>query len=198
MTRTRCVATMLEGGHAENALPQTARATVNCRIMPGVAPKTVEAELKTVAGAGVEVTPFANQGRIDRASPLRPDVVKAYTDAVRAHPRHRDPDHPANVDRCDRWPLFPRGGDPGLRGRGHRAFRPTTSAPTASTSACRSSAFYDNVLHWEYLVRTLAGENSERKGPPGFRKRPQAAGCTRPLAQDGAQDCEIAWSRIDL
>ena len=32
--RTTCVATMLEAGHAENALPQTARATVNCRIMP--------------------------------------------------------------------------------------------------------------------------------------------------------------------
>jgi acetylornithine deacetylase/succinyl-diaminopimelate desuccinylase-like protein len=33
--RTTCVATMLEGGHAENALPQAARALVNCRIMPG-------------------------------------------------------------------------------------------------------------------------------------------------------------------
>jgi acetylornithine deacetylase/succinyl-diaminopimelate desuccinylase-like protein len=33
--RTTCVATMLEGGHAENALPQTARALINCRIMPG-------------------------------------------------------------------------------------------------------------------------------------------------------------------
>ncbi len=34
LARTTCVATMLEGGHAENALPQTARATVNCRIVP--------------------------------------------------------------------------------------------------------------------------------------------------------------------
>jgi len=33
--RTTCVATLLEGGHAYNALPQLARATVNCRIMPG-------------------------------------------------------------------------------------------------------------------------------------------------------------------
>jgi acetylornithine deacetylase/succinyl-diaminopimelate desuccinylase-like protein len=33
--RTTCVATLLEGGHAYNALPQAARATVNCRIMPG-------------------------------------------------------------------------------------------------------------------------------------------------------------------
>ena len=45
-TRTRCVATMLSGGHADNALPQSAEATVNCRIMPGVEPKDVEAELQ--------------------------------------------------------------------------------------------------------------------------------------------------------
>ena len=54
-TRTRCVATMLDGGHAENALPQLARATVNCRIMPGIDPKTIEAELKSVAGQGVDI-----------------------------------------------------------------------------------------------------------------------------------------------
>ena len=35
LLRTTCVATEIEGGHAENALPQTARATVNCRIFPG-------------------------------------------------------------------------------------------------------------------------------------------------------------------
>jgi acetylornithine deacetylase/succinyl-diaminopimelate desuccinylase-like protein len=37
-TRTRCVATRLEGGHADNALPQRAVATVNCRIFPGEDP----------------------------------------------------------------------------------------------------------------------------------------------------------------
>src|SRR6185436_3364510 len=35
MTRTTCVATMLRGGHAQNALPQSATANVNCRIFPG-------------------------------------------------------------------------------------------------------------------------------------------------------------------
>jgi acetylornithine deacetylase/succinyl-diaminopimelate desuccinylase-like protein len=44
--RTTCVATMLEGGHAENALPQTARATVNCRILPD---QPVEEVRKTLA-----------------------------------------------------------------------------------------------------------------------------------------------------
>jgi len=43
MIWTTCVATMLQGGHAENALPQTAVATVNCRIFPGVSIAEVEA-----------------------------------------------------------------------------------------------------------------------------------------------------------
>ena len=48
--RTTCVATMLEGGHAYNALPQVARATVNCRILPGESPDEVKATLVRVIG----------------------------------------------------------------------------------------------------------------------------------------------------
>ncbi|MGH7564380.1 MAG: M20/M25/M40 family metallo-hydrolase [Gemmatimonadota bacterium] len=48
LLRTTCVATMLEAGHAENALPQTARATVNCRILPGESTEEVEATLVSV------------------------------------------------------------------------------------------------------------------------------------------------------
>ena len=47
--RTTCVATMLEGGHAENALPQSARATVNCRILPGEPAADVEATIRRLA-----------------------------------------------------------------------------------------------------------------------------------------------------
>jgi len=46
--RTTCVATLLEGGHAYNALPQMARATVNCRVMPGEPPEEVKATLVQV------------------------------------------------------------------------------------------------------------------------------------------------------
>ena len=46
--RTTCVATMLDGGHAENALPQVASATVNCRILPGGSPEEVQAVLEEV------------------------------------------------------------------------------------------------------------------------------------------------------
>ena len=48
MMRTTCVATLLEGGHATNALPQMARANVNCRILPGVSPASVSDKLVEV------------------------------------------------------------------------------------------------------------------------------------------------------
>ncbi|HTJ42092.1 MAG TPA: M20/M25/M40 family metallo-hydrolase [Kofleriaceae bacterium] len=55
--RTTCVATRLEGGHADNALPQVARAMVNCRILPGHSPDEVQAQLAKVIGdAGVTIT----------------------------------------------------------------------------------------------------------------------------------------------
>jgi acetylornithine deacetylase/succinyl-diaminopimelate desuccinylase-like protein len=55
--RTTCVATMLEGGHAYNALPQLARATINCRIMPGEPVDEVKATLvKVLADDQISVT----------------------------------------------------------------------------------------------------------------------------------------------
>jgi acetylornithine deacetylase/succinyl-diaminopimelate desuccinylase-like protein len=50
LLRTTCVATMLAGGHAPNALPQSARATVNCRIFPGEDPGEVRKTLERVVG----------------------------------------------------------------------------------------------------------------------------------------------------
>ena len=50
LLHTTCVATMLSGGHAPNALPQTARANVNCRIFPGEDPEHVRKTLEHVAG----------------------------------------------------------------------------------------------------------------------------------------------------
>src|ERR671932_1289876 len=83
LTRTRCVATMLSGGHADNALPQSATATVNCRIFPGVQPKAVQAELQQLVGPKVEVTPDPNfLGQPTPASPLRPEVLAAVTNAI--------------------------------------------------------------------------------------------------------------------
>ena len=77
MMRSTCVATQLTGGHAENALPQQARAVVNCRLLPGADPRAIEQTLKqVVADDGIVFTtiwePVASP-----ASPLRPDLMAA-------------------------------------------------------------------------------------------------------------------------
>jgi acetylornithine deacetylase/succinyl-diaminopimelate desuccinylase-like protein len=54
--RTTCVATRVDAGHANNALPQRARAVVNCRIMPGLPGADVEAVIRKLAGDKVQVT----------------------------------------------------------------------------------------------------------------------------------------------
>jgi hypothetical protein len=72
MLRTTCVATQLSGGHAPNALPQRARANVNCRIYPGVAPEAVRKVLEEVVGdKSIAVTLPAERG-VDRASHSTP------------------------------------------------------------------------------------------------------------------------------
>jgi acetylornithine deacetylase/succinyl-diaminopimelate desuccinylase-like protein len=72
--RTTCVATRLNGGHADNALPQTAEAMVNCRILPDHNPAEVLATLRQVAGAGVEITADAAPNP-SPPSPLSAEVL---------------------------------------------------------------------------------------------------------------------------
>jgi acetylornithine deacetylase/succinyl-diaminopimelate desuccinylase-like protein len=74
--RTTCVATRLFAGHADNALPQLATATVNCRLLPDEDPEAIRATLaRIVADTGISI-------REDRpptpspASPLRADVLE--------------------------------------------------------------------------------------------------------------------------
>lgn len=77
--RTTCVATMLQAGHAENALPQSARATVNCRILPSETPAYVEDTIRRVLDdPQISITPVENMELVQSpASALRPDVVQA-------------------------------------------------------------------------------------------------------------------------
>lgn len=76
MLHTTCVATRLEAGHADNALPQTARATVNCRILPGGSPDAVEATLRDVlADASIAIS-RVNQPTASPPSPLTPEVLE--------------------------------------------------------------------------------------------------------------------------
>jgi len=77
MLRTTCVPTLLEGGHAENALPQTARATINCRVLPEEQPADVMQTLvRAIADPQVEVAPVAAPTP-SPPSPLRADLRSA-------------------------------------------------------------------------------------------------------------------------
>ncbi|MFA6116394.1 MAG: M20/M25/M40 family metallo-hydrolase [Sphingomonas sp.] len=69
--RTTCVATLVNAGHAENALPQRATANVNCRIFPGETVEATFAKLKELAGPKVKVT--INQ-------PIRPTAIPPSLD----------------------------------------------------------------------------------------------------------------------
>jgi len=74
--RTTCVATMLDAGHATNALPQRARANINCRIFPGVNQEAVRSKLEElIADPAVKVTTLEIRGPSSPPPPLTPAVL---------------------------------------------------------------------------------------------------------------------------
>jgi acetylornithine deacetylase/succinyl-diaminopimelate desuccinylase-like protein len=84
-TRTTCVATRLDAGHANNALPQRAQAVVNCRILPGHSPEEVRQRLlQVLSDPKITVSYLASDGTLLDAAPagggfapppLRPEVL---------------------------------------------------------------------------------------------------------------------------
>jgi acetylornithine deacetylase/succinyl-diaminopimelate desuccinylase-like protein len=155
LTRTRCVATMLKGGHADNALPQLAEATVNCRIMPGVEPKEVQAELQQTVGPNVEITTYPDIGHPTPVSPLRPDVVNAYTKAVKARFPGQTviPQMSAGATdglefRARGIPVYGVDGQWGVSPDDERAHGKDERIPVQS--------LWDNTFHWESMIHDLA------------------------------------------
>jgi acetylornithine deacetylase/succinyl-diaminopimelate desuccinylase-like protein len=76
MLRTTCVATLLDGGHAENALPQRAGANINCRMFPGDTMQGTKAQLeKAIADPGVKLIPLEPIRAKPTPPPLDPKVI---------------------------------------------------------------------------------------------------------------------------
>ena len=76
LLRTTCVATMVDGGHARNALPQRVEANVNCRIFPGTTPAQVQATLAGVIGdPGIAIRPARTDKPLALSPPLDPAVI---------------------------------------------------------------------------------------------------------------------------
>ncbi|HEY5724067.1 MAG TPA: M20/M25/M40 family metallo-hydrolase [Allosphingosinicella sp.] len=157
LTRTRCVATRLEGGHADNALPQLARATVNCRIMPGVEPAAIRDELERLVGDPEIKVERTDDQAMSLASPLRPDVVAAYTASV----HRRFPGAPimpemstgasdARPFRVAGIPVYGVDGSWGIIPDDMRAHGRDERLPTKALS--------DDVDHWADMLKALAGK----------------------------------------
>jgi acetylornithine deacetylase/succinyl-diaminopimelate desuccinylase-like protein len=79
MLRTTCVATMLEGGHAFNALPQLAAANVNCRVQGDDSLEYVTETLKKVIADDQVHISLTNQEENSPILPLRPDLTRAIS-----------------------------------------------------------------------------------------------------------------------
>ncbi len=157
LTRTRCVPTRLFAGHADNALPQLATAMINCRIFPGVDPNAIKAELERVV-ADPEVKVTRNDDYVaSLASPLRSDVTAAYTHAVQAlHPNQ--PIFPEMSTGASDARPFRVAGIPVYGTNGGWTVTPIDNRAHGKDERLPVQALYDNVVHWEMMLRELAGK----------------------------------------
>src|SRR5262252_9371891 len=153
--RTTCVATLLEGGHAYNALPQIARATVNCRIMPGEPVDEVKATLvRVLADPQISVSQIG-QPVLSSSSPLNEEIMGAITKTAAQF----WPGTPV-------VPIMSTGGTDGsyLRNAGIPTYGHSGLARDVDDVRSHGKdervpvkSFFDGVAYLDRLVRTLAG-----------------------------------------
>ena len=157
LTRTRCVPTRLFGGHADNALPQLATAMINCRIFPGEDPNAVKAELEKLVDDPTVVVTRNDDYVASLASPLRPDVTAAFTDAVHAlHPGM--PIFPEMSTGASDARPFRVGGIPIYGTNGAWVQVPTDFRAHGKDERIPVQSLYDNVVHWQLMLKELAGK----------------------------------------
>ena len=154
-TRTTCVVTMLRAGHAENALPQSATATVNCRIFVGVPAANVLKTLQEIVGNDAIEFREIYEPVESPVSELREDVRAAISEAVQG-----------------RYPgirmiaYMESGGTDGMHFR--RAGIPTWAASGVFMNPDEMFAhglnervpiktFYDGLDHWTIIIKELTG-----------------------------------------
>ena len=153
-TRTTCVVTMLQAGHAENALPQSATATVNCRVFPGVPVAEIETLLKQVIGNDAIEFKQLEEATVSPISELRPDVVAAVSKAVHArYPSVKVIAYMASYGTDGvhfRKAGIPTWGVSGL------FMNPDEQYAHGLNERVPIKAFYDALDHWSIILRELA------------------------------------------
>ena len=155
-TRTRCVATMLEGGHAPNALPQKAEANVNCRALPGTTLEALQAELQAIAGPKIKIVADGPY-KPSPPSPLREDVLGAYSRSVRALYGANTPIIPHMSTGATDGLFFRQVGIPVYGVEASWGISPDDERAHGLDERIPVRAFYDNIVHWQNMIRDLAG-----------------------------------------
>lgn len=154
--RTTCIPTLLAGGHADNALPQSAVATVNCRIFPGVQITAVQAKLQELAGAKIEVKPLESNYISSDASPLRPEVLAAVTAAVHANYPGVTVTPSMSAGATDG--VFYRAAGIPTYGVGEIFIKDADDLSHGLDERVPVTSFYNGLTHWRVLLTTLAGK----------------------------------------
>jgi acetylornithine deacetylase/succinyl-diaminopimelate desuccinylase-like protein len=152
--RTTCVATMLAGGHAENALPQSATATVNCRIFPGTGAADVQKTLQGLVGPKVEVRQ-GYDALVSDASPMRADVMNAVAKAVQAA-APGTPVVPTQAAYATDGAVFRNAGIP-TYGVGGVFIMASEEFAHGLNERIRVKEFYNALIYWDVLIKALAG-----------------------------------------
>ena len=153
---TTCVATMLRAGHAENALPQSATATVNCRIFPGIGVENTQAELARVIGNDNVSFKLMAEVTESPVSVLRDDVRAAVAKSLAAR-------YGKDI------PIIPYMESGGTDGMHYRTLGYDTVAVSGGASRSQDmyahglneranvDSFYAGLDHWMIILKELAG-----------------------------------------
>jgi acetylornithine deacetylase/succinyl-diaminopimelate desuccinylase-like protein len=152
--RTTCIPTLLAGGHADNALPQRASVTVNCRIFPGVKIEQVQAQLQRLAGRKIEIAPLDKYWASD-ASPLRQEVLAAVTKAV--HATHPGVKIVPTMSSGATDGVFYRASGIPTYGASELFMKDSDSFAHGLNERVPVDVFYDGLTHWRVLIGELAG-----------------------------------------
>jgi acetylornithine deacetylase/succinyl-diaminopimelate desuccinylase-like protein len=152
--RTTCVATMLSGGHAENALPQSATATVNCRIFPGTSAADVQKTLQGLVGPKVHVKQ-GYDALVSDASPMRPDIMSAVAKAVAASDPGA-PVVPTQAAYATDGAVYRTAGIP-TYGAGSVFIMDSEEFAHGLNERIRVKEFYNGLIFWDVLIKALAG-----------------------------------------
>ena len=152
-TRTTCVATMLQGGHARNALPQSATAAVNCRIFPGHPVAAVQKTLQDAVGSAVHIE-VEGEALLSDASPLRPDVLQAVERAIAAvHPG--TPIVPSMAEYATDGSVYRNAGIP-TYGTTSIFIKESDFVTHGLDERLPVVNFYEGLRHWDALIKALA------------------------------------------